>query len=66
VEEGINSDSPWNRLQGQILLGDETFIERCRELLQGKDQIKEIPGIQRYLSRPGLADILAGGIRKGI
>ena len=64
VKEGINANSPWNELQGQILLGEETFIERYRKLLHGKEQIKEIPRIQRYLNRPKLADLLGKGDKK--
>jgi len=64
VKEGINAKSPWNELQGQILLGEETFIERYRKLLHGKEQIKEIPRIQRYLNRPKLADLFCKGDEK--
>jgi putative transposase len=64
VKEGINANSPWNELQGQILLGEETFIERYRKLLHGKEQIKEIPRIQRYLNRPKLADLFGKGDKK--
>jgi len=57
VKEGINANSPWNELQGQILLGEKTFIEKYLKRLHGKEQIKEIPRIQRYLNRPKLADL---------
>jgi putative transposase len=57
VKEGIKADSPWRELQGQILLGEKGFIERFMNLLHGKEEIKEIPRIQRYLNRPKLADI---------
>lgn len=59
VKEGINASSPWNELRGQILLGEETFIERYKKLLHGKEQIKEIPRIQRYLNRPKLEDLFS-------
>lgn len=59
VKEGINASSPWNELRGQILLGEETFIERYKKLLHGKEQIKEIPRIQRYLNRPKLRDLFS-------
>jgi len=45
-------------------LGEETFIERYRKLLHGKEQIKEIPRIQRYLNRPKLADLFCRGEEK--
>jgi len=56
-KEGIGASSPWQELQGQILLGEKAFIERYIKLLHGKEQIKEIPRIQRYLNRPKLMDL---------
>lgn len=64
VKEGIYASSPWRELQGQILLVEKTFIERYIKLLQGKEQIKEIPRIQRYLNRPKLADLFCKGDKK--
>lgn len=58
VQEGIKKKaSPWEELQGQILLGDEKFIEEFRDILSGKEQIKEIPRNQRYVGRPTLQDL---------
>ena len=54
VREGINRRSPWEELQGQVLLGEEGFVEKFKELLEDKKQIKEIPRRQRYVSRPSL------------
>ena len=55
VYEGIKKKaSPWKELQGQILLGDKEFIEEFRDILSGKEQIKEIPRSQRYIGRPTL------------
>jgi len=34
VSEGIQKGSPWEDLQGQILLGDEGFIDKCKEQCQ--------------------------------
>jgi REP element-mobilizing transposase RayT len=59
VKEGINANSPWERLQGQILLGEGNFIERYKKQLHDKEQVKEIPRTQRYLHRPKLADIFS-------
>ena len=55
--EGLQGNSPWERLKGQILLGTEDFLARLKEPLRGKDLLKEIPGAQRYVGRPGLAEI---------
>jgi hypothetical protein len=38
-------------------LGEKAFIERYIKLLHGKEQIKEIPRIQRYINRPKLVDL---------
>lgn len=58
VREGINiSDSPWERLTGQIVLGTEAFLTGMKERLYGKESITEIPRIQRHLSRPLLTDL---------
>lgn len=44
VRDGIlHKMSLWERLRGQILLGDEGFIERFRDALTGKEEIREIP-----------------------
>ena len=58
VREGIHTGSPWDDLQGQILLGEEGFIEKYKDLLSDKEQIKEIPRPQRYVSRPRLSNLI--------
>jgi REP element-mobilizing transposase RayT len=55
VRDGIGSKSPWEELQGQILLGEELFIDEHRDLLYDKQLVKEIPRKQRYLNRPKLS-----------
>jgi putative transposase len=57
VLEGIDTESPWDELQGQILLGEEGFIEKCKDVLSDKEKHKEIPRSQRYLNRPLLSKI---------
>ena len=54
---GIQSTSPWENLQGQILLGDKGFVDRCKSLLREKETIKEIPRHQHYAGRPSLQEI---------
>ncbi len=61
VMDGIESESPWRELQGQILLGEEGFVEKLKDLLADKEPIKEIPRQQRYANRPSLADIFEKG-----
>jgi len=57
VREGIHRGSPWNELQGQVLLGAEGFVEKFEDLLEDKKQVQEIPRSQRYVSRPSLDKI---------
>ena len=64
VREGIHQGLPWGELQGQVLLGEEGFIDRFKDLLIDKDQAKEIPRSQRYVSRPRLSKIFPSGESK--
>jgi hypothetical protein len=59
VSEGIQAGSPWDDLQGQILLGEEGFIDKFKDHLTDKDKIKEIPRAQRYVSRPPLSKLFS-------
>ena len=65
VREGIHGGSPWTKLRGQVVLGEERFVERLKDLLQDKKQVKEIPRPQRYISRPGLEKIFGRQEAKG-
>lgn len=57
VSEGLPDQSPWGEVQGQIILGEEGFVEKLRGLLVEKEGIKEIPRGQRYVNRPALSKI---------
>lgn len=57
VNNGIEEESPWKKLQGQILLGDERFVNKFSNLLSKKRDIGEIPKTQRYAFRPPIEDI---------
>ncbi len=54
VAEGIGRRSPWEQLQGQILLGSERFVARVTPGLRDKRPLKEIPRRQRSAGRPTL------------
>ena len=58
VLEGIGHSSPWEQLQGQILLGPAQFVERLSPMLQDKQRHKEIPRRQRLVDRPPLSRLL--------
>ena len=65
MREGIDQKTPWGEVQGQVLLGEEGFIEKFRDLLEAKREVKEIPRLQRYVSRPSLDKIFSGKEVKG-
>jgi putative transposase len=60
IMAGLKEDSPWKNLKGQILLGEEGFVDKFKELLLDKELIIEIPRRQRYLGRPELQAIFEG------
>lgn len=60
VQAGIGQTSPWESLQGQVLLGSESFIEHLKPYLEGKQSLRELPKRQRLVARPPLAVLLAG------
>lgn len=64
VLEGIHADSPWKALTGQILLGTDSFLQKFGELLKGKEVLKEVPRVQRYVARPSLGEMFEEGKTK--
>lgn len=58
VREGLRAESPWKEVRGQLYLGDENFIDKIKKLIRGKETLKEIPRMQRYITKPSLEDIL--------
>ena len=63
VAQGIGTASPWAAVQGQVLLGTATFVENIRPLLEGKDQLTEIPRAQRLLHRPNIKKLFTKEVR---
>ncbi len=64
VKDGMaEKEAPWEKLKGQVILGSDMFIERVREFLGGKDQITEIPRLQRTAGRPSLEVLFPAGER---
>jgi putative transposase len=62
VAQGIKRPSPWSAVRGQVLLGTDSFAEKMRPLLAGKEELKEIPRAQRLLHRPSLEKLFAKGV----
>jgi REP element-mobilizing transposase RayT len=60
VLEGIDKESPWEALKGQIFYGTDEFIEQLGGLLDEKGNMKEVPRLQRYVARPSLGDLFKG------
>ena len=62
---GREEKSPWKRLVGQCLLGEEPFLERLLPYLKEKTARTEIPRVQRFAVRPTL-DRLLPRVRSGL
>ena len=60
VRDGLRAPSPWEALKGQVLLGDEGFVDRLRPLLTEAAAQGEVPRHQRRLAQPSIARILGG------
>jgi len=54
VNEGMGAESPWKDLRGQVLLGDEAFVERMGQELAGARELREVSKCQRFAHRPAL------------
>lgn len=63
VAQGIGQESPWKKLKGQILLGDETFVECLRPFLDDNDKLSEVPRTQKMLARPELSELFPAEVR---
>ena len=64
VMEGIDKESPWETLKGQIFYGTEEFIKQLSGLLDEKGNIKEVPRLQRYVARPPVSELFKGKGKK--
>ncbi len=64
VRAGVKAETPWKEVKGQLYLGDERFIDRIKKLIRGKEILKEIPRIQRYITKPSLEEIFKYGGKK--
>jgi REP element-mobilizing transposase RayT len=60
VMEGVDKESPWETLRGQIFYGTEEFIKQLSRLLDEKRNIKEVPRLQRFVARPQLSELFKG------
>ena len=58
VHGGLKAESPWKEIKGLLYLVDEGFIDKIKKVIRGNETLKEIPRMQRYITRPSLEDIL--------
>ncbi|HDP69852.1 MAG TPA: addiction module toxin RelE [Actinobacteria bacterium] len=59
VQEGLGKESPLSKVQGQLFLGRNNFIEQLKPLLANKEKVMEIPRSQRHATRPTLDQLLS-------
>jgi putative transposase len=64
VMEGIDKESPWETLKGQIFYGTDEFIKELSGLVDEKGKMKEVPRLQRYVARPSLSELFKEKKRK--
>ncbi|MDI6889652.1 MAG: transposase [Thermodesulfovibrionales bacterium] len=64
VKAGIAEEPIWAKVKGQILLGGDEFIKGFISYLRGREDIKEVPKSQRYISRPSLDSMFTGKVLK--
>jgi REP element-mobilizing transposase RayT len=65
VGDAVPGWSPWDKVSGQVLLGGEGFRVQLEDELAGRRDVREIPRVQCYASRPSLESLLPEGERLG-
>jgi hypothetical protein len=53
LTEGIRKgyDTPWDRVKGQVVLGEENFVERMKSKVNGKGSKREQPAVRRFQAK---------------
>ncbi len=63
VDKGVKlSDSPWDKLTGQIFLGSDEFILQVKNQSEPRSNSDEVPSTHRYAGRPDLLKIFPQGV----
>jgi hypothetical protein len=57
VADGMDAESIWKDLQGQIYLGDDDFVEQMQRRLGDREQDVNIPKVQQRGAAPKLSVI---------
>ncbi len=60
INAGTGKGSLWENVRGQILLGEEEFINKLSEHAKKGAGLHEIPRSQRHLRRPSLRKLFGG------
>ena len=58
VRDGIGDWEMWEKLKGELVLGDESFVEKQKGHLTDYRELVDLPKSQRYLARPDLGTLL--------
>ncbi|MHC4455196.1 MAG: REP-associated tyrosine transposase [Planctomycetota bacterium] len=58
IAAGIGKKDIWKEIKGQSILGEDDFVERLIGYVKGYEDVREIPKRQRYVTRPGLREVL--------
>jgi putative transposase len=59
ISWGINKETIWTEVKGQILLGDDEFVGSHADQLNKRHHIPETPKSQRFANRPTLNAIFS-------
>lgn len=62
VAAGIKEDSIWTKVKGQVILGENDFVEEFIDYIKGRESIKEIPRNQRYINRSVLEELFKASV----
>jgi putative transposase len=62
VSEGVGGDSIWMGVKGQVILGEEDFINSLLDFLDEHKNVTEIPRGQRFANRPPLEKLFPKSI----
>lgn len=64
VNEGSGiREKPWDNVQGQVVLGGDSFVEEMRAFLENGSKTAEVTKEQRLIGRPSLPELIPPSIR---
>lgn len=60
ILDGLGKASPWQNLKERVFLGGDSFAEKVRHVLKGKELMRDVARVERFAGRPALDAIFAG------